>query len=64
VLHTLVNGANSTVDLSVDGNDVGLNLTGQNLGSNPIAKLQLGETSTGRTYDIALDDIAASPASL
>jgi chitodextrinase len=64
VLHALVNGANSTVDLSVDGNDVGLNLTGQNLGSNPIAKLQLGETSTGRTYDIALDDIAVSPSSL
>ena len=64
MLHALVNGADSAVDVSVDGNDVGLNLTGQNLGSNPIAKLQLGETSTGRTYDIAFDDIAVSPSSL
>jgi hypothetical protein len=63
VLHALVNGTNSSIDVSVDGNVV-LNLAGQNLGSNPIAKLQLGETSTGRTYDIALDDIVVSPSSL
>lgn len=64
VLHALVNGAGSSLDLTLDGQAVGLNLTGQDLGANPVARLQLGETATGRSYDIALDDVAVSPSSL
>jgi chitodextrinase len=64
VLHALVAGAASSVDVTLDGQGAGLNLTGQNLGTNLIAKLQLGETATGRGYDITLDDIAVSPSGL
>jgi len=65
VLHALVNGTSSNLDVSVDGTAVpGLTLTGQNLGTTPIAKLQLGETTSGRTYDIVLDDITVSPSAL
>jgi hypothetical protein len=65
VLHAIVNGTSSSLDVSLDGSPVpGLSLTGQNLGTTPIAKLQLGETSTGRTYDIVLDDVTVSATSL
>jgi hypothetical protein len=64
VLHALVNATSSSIDVTLDGQAVGLNLTGQDLGSSPIAQLQLGETATARTYDIALDDITVSPSSL
>ena len=60
-LHALVNGTASSVDVSLDGAPVaGLSLTSQNFGTAPIAKLQLGETTTARTYDIVLDDVVVS----
>ena len=65
VLHAIVNGTSSSVDVSMDGTAVpGLTLTGQDLGTIPIAKLQLGETTTGRTYDIVLDDVTVAQPSL
>lgn len=61
VLHAVVDGSASSVDVSLDGTSVpGLTLTGQDLGTAPIAKLQLGDTSTGRTYDIAFDDVTVA----
>ena len=61
VLHAIINGTSSSVDVSLDGTAVpGLTLTGQNLGTNPITSLQLGETATGRTYTIDFDDVAVS----
>jgi chitodextrinase len=59
VLHVVVNGTSGSVDVSLDGTPVpGLTLTGQNLGTNPVTSLQLGDTSTGRTYTIDFDDVA------
>jgi chitodextrinase len=64
VLHAIINGTSSSVDVSLDGVSVpGLTLTGQNLGTNPITSLQLGETTTGRTYTIDFDDVAVSTTS-
>jgi len=61
VLHAIINGMSGSVDVSLDGTAVpGLTLTGQNLGTNPITALQLGDTSTGRTYTIDFDDVAVS----
>jgi chitodextrinase len=61
VLHAVVNGTASSVDVTLDGAPVpGLTLTGQDFGTSLISKLQLGETATGRTYDIVLDDVAVS----
>ncbi len=65
VLHAVVNGTSSSVDVSMDGVMVpGLTLTGQNLGTSPITRLQLGETTAGRTYDIVIDDIVVSEGAL
>ncbi len=61
LLHAVVAGTASSIDVSLDGSPVGLDLTGQDLGANPIARLQLGDTATGRGYDIALDDLTVGP---
>ncbi|HZT53485.1 MAG TPA: fibronectin type III domain-containing protein, partial [Gaiellaceae bacterium] len=59
-LHVVVDGAASSVDVSLDGTPVSdLALTGQNLGSSPMATLELG-SQTGGTYDVYLDDVAVS----
>jgi hypothetical protein len=63
VLHAIVNGTSSSLDASLDSVAVpDLTLTGQNLGTTPIGRLQVGETATGRTYDIAIDDVAVTTA--
>ena len=64
VLHATINGTAGSVDVSLDGTPVtDLSLTGQNLGSNPITSLQLGDNTAGRTYDIDFDDISVSQVS-
>lgn len=61
VLHAVVNGSSSSLEVTFDGVVVPeLTLTGQNLGTKPIARVQLGETSTGRTYDVIIDDLQVS----
>jgi fibronectin type 3 domain-containing protein len=61
VLHMTVGATTGSVDVSLDGTQVtDLTLTGQNLGSNPIAALQLGDNTGGRTYVIDFDDIAVT----
>jgi chitodextrinase len=61
VLHVNTNG---TVDVFMDGTVVaGLSLTGQNVGTNPISGLQLGDNSGSRTYDIEFDDVVVTQTS-
>jgi len=61
VLHLVVNGTASSVDVSLDGSPVpDLSLTGQNMGTNLMTSLQMGDTATARTYDIDFDDISVS----
>jgi chitodextrinase len=63
-LHVVVSGTASSVDVSVDGTPVtDLSLTGQNMGTNLMTSLQLGDSSTGRTYDIYFDDVSVSQTS-
>lgn len=60
-LHVTINGSSGSVDVSLDGTPVtDLSLTGQNLGTNPITALQMGDTTSGRTYDIDFDDISVT----
>jgi hypothetical protein len=62
VLHVTVSGTSGSVDVSLDGAPVSdLSLTGQNLGTNPVTGLQVGDNTGGRTYDIDFDDISVSP---
>jgi chitodextrinase len=64
VLHVTINGSSGSADVSLDGQGVSdLSLTGQNLGTNPIASLQMGDNTGGRTYDIDFDDILVSQTS-
>jgi hypothetical protein len=63
-LHLIINGASSTIEVWLDGNLVptlttqSANLTGSGL----IGQVQLGENQTGRSYDIALDDVVVQTA--
>jgi hypothetical protein len=61
--HVIVNGASSTVEVWLDGNVVSA-LTSQtaSLGSNLIGMLQIGENQTGRSFDIAFDDLVVQTA--
>jgi hypothetical protein len=50
------------VDISVDAVSIpGPSLTGQDLARSPAARLQLGETTTGRTYDIVVEHVTVAP---
>ena len=50
-----------TIQAYLDGNLVaGLDLGSQNLGSSPMTTLQLGDTSSGRTFDVYFDDVAVA----
>ena len=62
-LHVVVNGASSTIEVWLDGVAVGA-LTTQtaNLGSVGVGQVQLGENQTGRSYDIAFDDVVVRTA--
>jgi hypothetical protein len=62
-LHVIVNGASSTIEVWLDGNPVAA-LTTQtaSLGSSLIGMLQIGENQTGRTFDIAFDDLVVQTA--
>ena len=62
-LHLVVNGTASTIEVWLDGNPVSaLTMQTANLGSALIGQLQLGENQTGRTYDIAFDDLVVQTA--
>jgi chitodextrinase len=64
--HTLelsasIDGTSSQTGVWLDGAQVGT-LTGtRSLGTSPIGYLQLGDTTTGRTFDIFFDDVRADP---
>jgi hypothetical protein len=60
-LHLIINGTSSTIEVWLDGN---LMLTTQtaNFGSALIGQLQIGENQTGRSYDVAFDDVVVQTA--
>jgi hypothetical protein len=61
--HVIVNGASSTIEVWLDGNVVNaLTTQAASLGSNFIGQLQLGENQTGRSFDIAFDDLVVQTA--
>ena len=57
-LHLVVNGTSSAIEVWLDGVAVGaLTTQAANLGSVGVGQIQLGENQTGRSYDIAFDDV-------
>jgi Calcineurin-like phosphoesterase/Bacterial Ig domain len=62
-LHLVMNGTNSQTEVWLDGTKIGaLSITTPTSASALIGQLQLGNTSSGRTYDLVLDDILAATA--
>jgi hypothetical protein len=64
--HTLefygsVNGASSQTAVWLDGTQVATLTSTQSLGPAPIGYLQLGDTTTARTFDVTFDDVQADP---
>jgi chitodextrinase len=58
-VHLTVNGTSSSTEVWLDGTAVAdLTLAGINLGTNPIGRLELGDPSTARTFDVAFDEVA------
>jgi hypothetical protein len=53
-------GASSAVTTWLDGAVVGALTRSESLGTTPIGVVQLGENATGRTFDVAFDDVEVS----
>ena len=58
-LHVVVNGPSSQTETWFDDVKIAALSKTESLGTDPIGRIQLGENSTGRTYDIAFDTVVA-----
>jgi hypothetical protein len=52
-----INGASSQIETWLDGIRIDALSRTDSLGTGPIGRLYLGETATGRTYDMAFDEV-------
>ncbi len=60
-VHVVINGAAGSTEVWYDGNPItDLTKTNENFGTAPIGRLQLGEHSPGRTFDVYFDDVVAN----
>jgi hypothetical protein len=57
-LHTLINGASSVVEVWLDGVKVAALSSTTNLGTAAVGRVQIGDSQTGRTYNVVYDDVA------
>ena len=53
-------GSSGRFDVSLDAAPIALLSRPDNLGTAPIAQIMIGDTSTGRTFDVAFDDISVA----
>ena len=58
-MHVLINGASSQVELWQDG--VSAVSQTDSLGTSPIGRLELGDPSLNRSFDVAFDNVIADP---
>jgi hypothetical protein len=58
-VHVVINGAAGQVETWLDGVAVNQLTKTENLGTTAIGRLQIGENSADRIYDIAFDTVAA-----
>jgi hypothetical protein len=58
-VHVVINGANGQTETWLDGVKINALSKTESLGTTPIGRIQLGENSTGRSYDVAFDTVAA-----
>ncbi|MDQ4006306.1 MAG: polysaccharide lyase, partial [Actinomycetota bacterium] len=63
-LHVRIAGTRSQVEVWLNGARVTALSRTVSLGTNPIGRLQLGEHSSGRSFEVAFDDVGAAQAFL
>jgi fibronectin type 3 domain-containing protein len=56
-LHTLVNGTASKVEVWLDGTKISALSKTESLGTTPIGRVQFGDDASGRSFDVAFDDV-------
>jgi len=60
-MHVVVGGPSASLtEVWLDGVKVNALTTTNSLGTTPVGRVQLGENSTGRTYDVAFDDVVVA----
>ena len=59
-VHGLINGTAGLVEVWLDGIRLGDVSRTDNLGTNPIGRVYLGDPGTGKTWDIAFDEVVVS----
>jgi hypothetical protein len=61
-VHVTIAGTSGSIDVALDGAHVsGLPKT-ENFGTAPVAKIQVGDNSTGRNFDVATDEVVVAGA--
>jgi hypothetical protein len=60
-VRVVINGTSSRTETWLDGQPVPALTKTESLGTTPIGRFQLGENISGRTYDVAFDDVALTP---
>jgi len=63
-VHVKVAGATSTVEVWYGASQLGGLSKTMSLGTTAIGRVQIGDTATGRAYDVAYDDVVAATASV
>jgi chitodextrinase len=58
-VHVVINGTASQTETWLDDVRISQLSRTESLGTSPIGRIQLGENSTGRTYDVAFDTVVA-----
>jgi hypothetical protein len=59
-----IDGTSGQTETWLDGVRVAALSKTESLGTSPVGRLQLGDTSSGRTYDVAFDEVAAATSSI
>jgi chitodextrinase len=60
----VLTGSAPLSEVWLDGVKVDVLTRSDSLGSTPVGRVELGDPSTGRTYDVAFDDVSVDPAFL
>lgn len=59
-VHVFINGASGQTEVWLDGVRIDALSKTESLGSTSVRRIQVGENATGRTYDIAFDNVAVN----
>jgi hypothetical protein len=60
VVHAVINGASSLSDVWLDGVRVDTLARTDSLGTTPASRIEIGDRTGSRTFDVAVDDVVVS----